>query len=187
MLISRVYTVCAIAEDIDTGDQLPVMLFLDGSERILFHATAQKRDGDKVLFMFDDCIASLKMYSDDENIGDYEESDIAKWLNNTLLPTFSEDIREHITSLTIPTAEQIFGTDDKHGHHATSLNSIPSMQLDLMKKSKNRIAVYRDRITSYWLQNKIGDSYFAKVNPFGNSSSARASSFGGVRPVFWYV
>ena len=109
----------------------------------VFTATAQKITEDHVVFMFDDCIASMPMNNTKTNEGGYQKSGLCYWINTVLRKAFPEEIRQHLTDISIPTYGQIFGHDELYHVY---LETDKDEQFELMKKRKNRIADYENKI-----------------------------------------
>ena len=166
------------------GEQISISLTGFGD----FTATAQKYDGDRTLFIFDDCVAREKMNKDNTNEGGFDNSYLNQWLQEKLWPAFPREIKEKIRDLTIPTYGQMFGHDD---WYKKVLETDNDEQLPLMKKRKNRIADYNDECVWYWLKNAIKksfpSSFFARVDSNGYAASSHANGTLGVRPTFWLV
>ena len=166
------------------GDQISISLTGFGE----FTATAQKHDGDRTLFIFDDCVASEKMNKDNTNKGGFDNTYLNRWLQEKLWPAFPREMKEKIRDLTIPTYGQMFGHDD---WYKEVLEPDNDEQLPLMKKRKNRVADYNDEYGWYWLKNatkkSVSSSYFAFVTGYGIASSFYADFTYGVRPAFWLV
>ena len=163
------------------GSQIEVNL--DGFG--VFTATVQKVTEDHVVLMFDDCIASIPMNITRTNEGGYQKSGLYYWINTVLRKAFPEEIRQHLTDISIPTYGQIFGHDEfYHEYFETDKDD----QFELMKKRKNRIADYENKPEWFWLQNstkkEVSASLFAYVSRLGNATYSLASYSSGVRPVF---
>ena len=161
-------------EEFKIGDQIKVKLKDFGDVTL----TAQKITDDGVLFMFDRVITSSFMNESSTNSVDYESSDLFKWLHTELYEQFPEDIKKHITDISIPTYKQIFGVYDY-----TKFEFIGDEQFELMKKGKNRIFFdLEDKSCWYWLQDLAYDklqstNYFEVVDGYGelNKKIGRAS------------
>lgn len=181
MKLLRQYEVNADNEDIMVGDQMVVKL--DGFGEYI--ATAQRVTDDGMIFMFDDCITVRQMNNEYTNDGGYEKSELHEWINGDLLNSFPEDIKNKVTSISIPTYGQIFGHDDWYERKLT-----PDIdeQFALMRIRKNRVADYNNEYEFYWLQNStqecVSSSAFARVHGSGNAYYGSASGSVGVRPVF---
>jgi hypothetical protein len=172
------YDSCALYK---VGSQIEVNL--DGFG--VFTTTAQKITEDHVVFMFDDCIASMSMNVANTNEGGYQKSGLCYWINTVLRKAFPEEIRQHLTDISIPTYGQIFGHNEfYHEYFETDKDE----QFELMKKGKNRIADYENKPELFWLQNatkkEISATIFATVDGNGYDSFGYAADSFGVRPVF---
>lgn len=165
--------------NIQIGDTVTVDLNGFGT----YDATVQLVTDDDILFMFDDCITEHKMNNGPSNQGGFEFSDLNWWMQNTLRPTFPEELKNKIIMLSIPTYGMMFGHDVWYDDFVEPDND---EQLPLMKKRKNRIADYDNEYSWYWVQNKIvnSPSYFAFVGSNGLANYNYASNVYGVRPVF---
>lgn len=163
------------------GSQIEVNL--DGFG--VFTATAQKITEDHVVFMFDDCIASIPMNNTGTNEGGYQKSGLCYWINTVLRKAFPEEIAQDLTDISIPTYGQIFGHDKiYHEYFETDRDE----QFELMKKRKNRIADYENKPELIWLQNATKNEFsptlFALVSLSGAVNYLNAAGSIGVRPVF---
>jgi len=175
--------------DYQIGDQIVIPL----SEFGEFTATAQKITDKGTLFLFDGCVARQPMNNKCTNEGDFEKSDLKKWIDNVLLPAFPDNLRSRIENLTIPTYGQIFGHDDRFKYlwYNDVIEPDNDEQLPLMTKRKNRIADFENEYNWYWLQNatkkELYAAYFANVTGGGTADYGCASYSHGVRPVFLLV
>ncbi len=184
--ITRKATYDDVAEsNIRIGDQIKIPVKGFG----VFMATAEKVTNDSVLFIFDDIVARKPMNETNTNEGGFKESQLYKWLQNTLLPAFPEHLRSMISELTIPTVGQIVGHSDEWDNE--HFEGDRDEQLPLMKDRKHRIALFEDDFSWYWVQNATkkdwSSAFFAVVGGSGSASSYGASGSGGVRPAFWLV
>ena len=188
--------------EVRIGDQITIQLAEFGK----FTATVQIITDRGPLFMFDQYVISRPMNLTSTNEGGFEKSDLRKWMNDILLPTFPESMQGKIENLTIPTYGQMFG-------HSNWYSSLVEPDNDdrfpLMTKRKNRVADFNDAWSNLffgfewgWLQNRIlpelpgllqpsssknSKSHFAAVTSTGDSFSLDASIGAGVRPVFLLV
>jgi hypothetical protein len=156
-----------------------------------FTATAQKVTDERILFMFDDCVAERQMNEEQTNKGGFDSSDLNKWIQSDLLEAFPENLRDRVRDLSIPTCGQIFGGNDLEWCR-DKFEDDGDEQLELMKTRRNRIANFGDNdYTWYWLRNAtkkdVSASAFALVYGSGLARYNAASSSYGVRPVFWLV
>lgn len=184
--ITRKATYDDVAEsNIRIGDQIKIPVKGFG----VFMATAEKVTNDSVLFIFDDIVARKPMNETNTNEGGFKESQLYKWLQNTLLPAFPEHLRSMISELTIPTVGQIVGHSDEWDNE--HFEGDRDEQLPLMKDRKHRIALFEDDFSWYWVQNATKKDWFsaafAAVDADGSALYADASLSGGVRPAFWLV
>lgn len=184
--ITRKATYDDVAEsNIRIGDQIKIPVKGFG----VFMATAEKVTNDSVLFIFDDIVARKPMNETNTNEGRFKESQLYKWLQNTLLPAFPEHLRSMISELTIPTVGQIVGHSDEWDNE--HFEGDRDEQLPLMKDRKHRIALFEDDFSWYWVQNATKKDWssagFAIVNYYGRASCLLASASLGVRPAFWLV
>lgn len=184
--ITRKATYDDVAEsNIRLGDQIKIPVKGFGT----FMATAEKMAGDSILFIFDDIVARKPMNETNTNEGGFKESQLYKWLQDTLLPAFPEQLRSMISELTIPTVGQIVGHSDDWDNEYFEGDG--DEQLPLMKDRKHRIALFEDDFSWYWVRNATRKEYssatFAGVNANGNAFFSSASDSCGVRPAFWLV
>lgn len=171
--------------DVQVGDQITIPVEGFGT----FTATAEKVTDDSVLFIFDDIVARKPMNETNTNEGGFKGSQLYKWLQNTLLPAFPEQLRSMISELTIPTVGQIVGHEDEwDNEHFEGDND---EQLPLMKDRKHRMALFEDEFSWYWVQNATKKDWssasFASVGSYGGTDFNYASDSSGVRPAFWLV
>ena len=180
--------------DIQVGDQLEIYL----TNLQNFKATVQEIveenniDSGKrrrlITCMFDDCIAEHSMNTTSTNLGGYDVSDLCGWLKETIFPLFPSELKDVMTSLTIPTYGMIFGHDD---WYKRTLESDNDRQFPLMKKRVNRTADLYDEERFYWLRNATLSLFdkksFCGVNSEGHPSVFPAQYYFGVRPVFTFV
>ena len=157
---------------------------LTDGEKIRARAVKQEEDG--MLFCAIDCLKDeYPMNRDGSNEGGYKESDLRKWVNAEILDKFPQKIREHMQPmeygdlLRIPTEKEIFG-ENKYGEFDNA------EQWACMKKRRNRMALCKDELYWYWLQNQCTDSAsgFCGVDGGGYAYAGAASVSRGVRPVF---
>lgn len=184
--VTRKATYESITEaEVQVGDQIIIPLEGFGT----FTATAEKVTDDSVLFIFDDVVAKQPMNKTNTNEGGFKGSQLYKWLQNTLLPTFPGSLRSMISELTIPTVGQIVGHEDEWDNE--HFEGDGDKQLPLMKDRKHRIALFEGEFSWYWVQNATKKDWsaagFARVTNYGDASYNRASNSRGVRPAFWLV
>lgn len=163
------------------GDQIEVDLKDFG----VFTATAQKIKDDSIIFMFDECITRMPMNYKQSNEGGYDSSGLCYWINAVLKNAFPEEIRQHITYISLPTYGQIFGHDT---FYEKNLEPDNDDQFELIKKREDRIAKCGGDCTGYWLYNstKSAESAysFAYVSLDGLERFGFVLTSYGVRPVF---
>ena len=184
--VTRKATYESITEtEIRVGDQITIPVEGFGT----FTATAEKVMDDSVLFIFDDIVAGQPMNKTNTNEGGFKGSQLYKWLQNTLLPAFSEQLRSMISELTIPTVGQIVGHEDEWDNE--HFEGDGDEQLPLMKDRKHRMALFEGEFSSYWVQNATkkdwSAAHFAHVYYYGRAYCHGASNSLGVRPAFWLV
>lgn len=181
MNVLRQYEVDMNNKKVMVGDKMIISLNGFGE----FVATAQQVIDDKIIFMFDECVAVRQMNTEYTNNGGYAQSDLYEWINNELINAFPDDVKNKITSISIPTYGQIFGHDD---WYEQMLTTDDDNQFSLTQIRKNRIADYNNDYEYYWLQNntleRVAASYFAIVSGDGYATYSGASASSGVRPVF---
>ncbi len=168
---------------IQMGDKIQISLPEFGD----FTATAQKIEGNHVLFLFDECVAERAMNKTWTNKGGANKSSLYKWFKDVLLPAFPDEIRDRIQDLRLPTYGMMFGHDDFYKNFEEDTDE----QLPLMKIRKNRIADFDNQWTWCWLENatkqEVSSEYFALVDYYGDAYYDYASCSCGVRPCFWLV
>lgn len=150
-------------------------------------ARAVKREDDGMLFCAIDCLKDeCPMNRDGSNEGGYKESDLRKLLNGEkFLNKFPSKILKHMQPmeygdlLRIPTEREIFGENEYSKFDSAE-------QWACMKKRRNRMALCKDELCWYWLQNRCTDSAsrFCYVNSSGGAGAGYAGLSLGVRPVF---
>jgi hypothetical protein len=170
----------------ELGDE--IKFNLTTGEKIKAKAVKQVREG--TLFITKDCIEKyypmFKEYESDDyepNDMKYENSDLRRYLNNSLIKMFPKKISKRMVSMDngdlirIPTVTEIFGGG-----------------LYGMRHHRNRVACREyngiDNFVSYWLQDESHDTlngdlgFFAIVDNQGDFSHDRADGYYGVRIVF---
>lgn len=171
--------------NIQVGDQIVIPLAELGE----FTATAHKVTDEGVMFIFDNYITCRPMNNRSINKGGFEKSDLKKWMDTVLLMAFTEELRDKIYGLTLPTVGQIVGHEDEWDNK--NLEPDSDEQLPLMKECKNRIACFEDGLTWGWLRNATKEEFssagFAFVRGSGRAGYGGASYSCGVRPEFWLV
>ena len=169
-------------EKLQIGDQIKVNLKEFGK----FTATVQKVQDDGYLFMFDECVAKHVMNEDSTNKGGYSESDLCRWINEELLPSFPRKIRDRMSYISIPSYGQMFGHND---FYDACIEQDYDEQFELMKNIKNRIGIYDNKSITNYLSNRLeGSDYsFAYVGNHGTTGYGNASNTLGVRPIFFLV
>ena len=119
------------------------------------------------------------------NLGGYEASDMQRWLKEDIFPLFPDDLKNVITSLTLPSYGMIFGHDEWGDR---TLESDDDPQFVLMKKRNNRVADFYDYEDAYWLRNAnlqvLSSESFGLVDCEGAHTHCLATYPYGVRPVF---
>lgn len=171
--------------DIKVGDKMMVPLGKLGN----FTATVQKITNNKVLFIFDDYVATRPMNEDGGNAGGYDKSDLKKWIDTELYNMFPAVLKQRMTGLSIPTLGEICGWDDERDRNHIEADG--DEQLPLMKQRRNRVAYYKNDCEWGWLRNatkkEFSSASFAIVANGGNPHYYDASASNGVRPEFWLV
>lgn len=162
-------------------------------------ARAVKETPEGMLFVTVDCLKEEQpMFKNTDDMGRVEicyfNSDLRHTLNNEILATFPEEIRNRMVGmrigngtefdlLRIPSEKEIFGTNE-YGQEEGKVE-----QFKGMKNRRNRIAWQGSKTGEfewYWLMNrhKKYASYFAGVYGSGYTGYYSASDSLGVRPVF---
>lgn len=184
-VIKKVSTGYVDEDAVQVGYQIRIPLEGFGT----FTATAEKVTDSTILFIFDDIVSRKPMNEANTNVGGFKGSQLYKWLQDVLLPSFPDYLRERISELTIPTIGQVSGWSDAWDKE--HFESDDDQQLPLMKDRKHRIASFEGDFTWYWLQNASkndwSSAYFARVYGNGYTSYDAASGSAGVRPAFLLV
>ena len=147
-------------------------------------ATAYKKSGSVVFFIFDDCLDELRpMNSTNTTEGGYEDSELRK-----VLIAVSEQLPEKLKKKMVPdgngdylyllSLREVCGYNEKFEE--------VSGQLDFFKDRRNRIATCKeDEYATWWLRDVVSATYFAFVYYGGSASTDNASNAHiGVRPAF---
>ena len=169
------------------GDQIKIKVKGLGK----YTATVHKVDGDRALFIFDQCVADRPMNENNKNEGGFVKSDLCKWLNEEFVKMLPDKVRSRIVAddehsglmIRIPTRGEMFGANENSEYYEVDSDA----QLLLMKDRKNRICMSPDdEYCWYWLMNARRDSAtsFARVAASGSATDAGASYSYGVRPAF---
>ena len=181
MRVNRTITKTMKAENIQVGDSITFKL----KEFGVFTATAQKVKDDKILFMFDDCVAKMPMNDTHTNEGGFEASELKKWMDTELFKSFPLWMRKRMSGLSVPSYGMMFGHDDWYENFVPDEDE----QLPIMKKRKNRVSDYQDNYCWYWLSNAttkvVSSTNFANVFNIGYANYNNAGNSIGVRPIFW--
>lgn len=174
-------------KDAEVGDKTSIKL--DGGE---FTATVHKVTDDKVMLIFDDCVAERPMNGSDTNKGGFMDSDLNKWLHTEFVKVLPYSIRARLIDVTIPTVGEMFGWDDEWDRNHFEADN--DKQLPLMKQRRNRVTYYNNERECGWLRNaskkEFSSAHFALVNLVnygGNVRYGTASGSYGVRPEIWLV
>lgn len=172
--------------EVCVGDQITVRLSGFGK----FTATAQKVTDKGILFLFDEVIARHPINESNTNKGGFDESDMKRWLRDTVLPAFPEKLRCRVTDITLPTYGQVFGHDYDKDFYA-NFEPDEDEQFELMKRRGNRVCDFEDDWCWWWLRNAtkpdVSSAHFAGVVNDGLAGWDNASYSRGVRPEFWLV
>lgn len=172
--------------EVCTGDQITVKLSGFGK----FTATAQRVTDKGILFLFDEAIAEHPMNETNTNEGGFENSDMNRWLHNTVLPAFPEKLRYRVKDIALPTYGEIFGHDYEKDFYK-NFEPDTDEQFELMKRRGNRVCDFNNDWCWWWLRNatqkEVSSAYFANVGAYGDADCYYASHSIGVRPEFWLV
>ena len=166
-------------DTLEVGDRIKVKFPME-----THWATAYKKKGSVVFFIFDDCLAELRpMNFQDTTEGGYEESELRK-----VLIAASEQLPEKLKKKMVPdangdylyllTLREVCGCNEKWEE--------VSGQLDFFKDRRNRIATCKeDEYANWWLRDVVSSTRFAIVYYTGHCTDTSASSADiGVRPAF---
>lgn len=166
-------------DTLEVGDHIKVKFPME-----THWATAYKKKGSVVFFIFDDCLDELRpMNFQDTTEGGYEESELRK-----VLIAASEQLPEKLKKKMVPdengdylyllSLREVCGCNEKFEE--------VSGQLDFFKDRRNRIATCKeDEYAHWWLRDVVSATNFARVNTSGiaNGNYASYASI-GVRPAF---
>ena len=165
-------------KELRVGDRIKVKLPTE-----THWATAYKKSGSVVFFIFDDCLDELRpMNSTDTTEGGYEESELRQFLK-----VVGEKIPEKLKKKMVPnengdllyllSLREVCGCNEKWDD--------VSGQLDFFKNRKNRIADSKENeYTYWWLRSVVSGTSFAFVGYNGYADHYSASNAHGVRPAF---
>ena len=166
-------------KELRVGDRIKVKLLNE-----THWATAYKKKGSVIFFIFDDCLDELRpMNEEDTAEGGYEASELRKYLIE-----LSEQIPEKLKKKMVPdangdylyllTLREVCGCNEKWEE--------TSGQLDFFKDRRNRVATCKeDKYANWWLRDVVSSTYFADVDSNGYCNGNHASSASiGVRPAF---
>lgn len=169
--------------EVCVGDQMTVKLCGFGK----FTATAQKVTDKAGLFLFDEAIARHPMNGSRTNAGDFEKSDMERWLHDTVLLAFPTKLRYKVIDITLPTYGEIFGHDNFYENFEPDEDE----QFELMKRRGNRVCDFENDWCGWWLRNAtkhcVSSAHFASVYSYGSADYGSASNSLGVRPEFWLI
>ena len=166
-------------DTLEVGDRIKVKFPME-----THWATAYKKKGSVVFFIFDDCLDELRpMNFQDTTEGGYEESELRK-----VLIAASEQLPGKLKKKMVPdgngdflyllTLREVCGCNEKWEE--------TSGQLDFFKDRRNRIATCKeDEYANWWLRDVVSSTSFAYVsnNGYCYYNSASGASI-GVRPAF---
>ena len=165
--------------DLREGDRIKVKL-----PNETHWATAYKKKGSVIFFIFDDCLDELRpMNKEDTTEGGYEASELRKYLIE-----LSEQIPEKLKKKMVPdangdylyllTLREVCGCNEKWEE--------TSGQLDFFKDRRNRVATCKeDEYAYWWLRDVVSSTHFAYVIHHGHCDHNNASNaLIGVRPAF---
>jgi len=159
--------------DLHVGDRIKVKFPTE-----THWATAYKKSGSVVFFIFDDCLDELRPMNPTDT-----ESELRK-----VLIAASEQLPEKLKKKMVPdangdylyllTLREVCGYNEKWED--------VSGQLDFFKDRRNRIATCKeDEYATWWLRDVVSSTDFAVVTHSGTSGHLTASYASiGVRPAF---
>ena len=164
--------------EIINGDKIRIKLS-DGRK---YTATAIDKNDERILFVFDECVARRSMNEEGGTEGGYLESDLRKYLTEEFYELLPKKIRARLLSdengdkLYLLSLKEVCGCDDNFDDC--------DGQLEYFKIRKNRIADFENGYSSWWLRAVVSSAAFALVHYGGNAYSYSASTAFGVRPAF---
>jgi len=150
---------------------------------------AQTLNDDGVVFQFEDILFLSAINATNSNRGGFAASTLAKYLNEHFIKAFEPVAgllyeRDDGLIITLPTACEIFGTDEGNKSNWT----VEAFQLDFFKKRKNRIrTTIDDDAHWYWTSTPHASvaTNFCDVSGNGYAGGSHAgNSAGGVSPAF---
>ena len=166
-------------DTLEVGDRIKVKFPME-----THWATAYKKKGSVVFFIFDDCLDELRpMNFQDTTEGGYEESELRK-----VLIAASEQLPEKLKKKMVPdgNGDYLYLLSLKEVCGRNEEFEEVSGQLDFFKDRRNRIATCKaDEYADWWLRDVVSSAYFAYV-----SNNGYAHNYGvfhaaiGVRPAF---
>lgn len=165
------------------NNQLMFVLYGIGT----FTASEVQVNDNTITFMFDQCVTKISMNKISTNEGGYEASDLYKWINTTLKTllkeAFSDNIKNRLVDISIPSYGQMFGHD--RGYYVYFEHDNDEL-FKPMANWNNHIA--KCNRWPYWLRNAINSEVstdaFAIVDENGYPDSRGAAVEIGVRPIF---
>ena len=165
--------------DLRVGDRIKVKLPTE-----THWATAYKKNGSVLHFIFDDCLDELRpMNSENTTEGGYEASEL-----RTYLKELGEQIPEKLKKKMIPdeNGDLLFLLDLREVCGCNEKWEETGGQLDFFKDRRNRVASCKeDEYADWWLRDVVSGTSFANVSGSGNASYSSASRASiGVRPAF---
>lgn len=187
MKIRKTFKIKADINQLEVGDIISFKL-KDGEK---VEARAVKREGDKMLMHFVDCLKDeYPMNDEDTNKGGYEESNLRMILNSDIIGKFPDKIVKHIVpdkngdTLFLLSIEEVCGLNSKFEK--------AEGQLSVYKRPKNRIKTLGKGgySTWYWLRSPSDNSSgrgqcFCIVDTDGSATYSYASIAYGVAPAFY--
>lgn len=160
------------------GDQIKVKL-RDGRK---YFMTAVERQGDKMLVVFDECVAEKSLVNTEREYA-WETCDLRKWLNTEFYALLPAKITRRIVPdesgdlVTLLSSEQLFGVDAE-GNDCSG-------QIEYFKSEKNRVTEFEGGTCWHWTKspNASNSRNARSVDAGGTLDSHYAySGYGGVRP-----
>ena len=142
-----------------------------------------------LLLISEDVLFDHPMHEGGIIVSRFEETSLYKCLNAEFKSTLPKDIQDLLVGdIRVPTAGMMFGQHDDWCNKHLVMDS--HGQLQLMRQSKNRIAVDNDdELRWWWLSNKGKEDFsagcFALVLSNGRPYRDNGPHAYGVRPAFW--
>ena len=184
MKIRKTFKIKTDINQLEVGD---IIIFkLKDGEKV--DARAVKREGDKMLMHFVDCLKDeYPMNEKNTNEGGYEDSNLRKILNTDIIDRFPDKIAQKIVAdkngdlLFLLSIEEVCGLNNEFEE--------AEGQLEIYKTPKSRVKTLGKGgwPTWYWLRSPYGSNatHFCFVDYGGNADHYGAGYAYGLAPAFY--